>query len=84
VDLSLVTITDRGRVREGAILGLLCGAVIGLFAGYIDNATPTTGLGLSALALLAGFSVPRVFAFFDALANRIFQPSPSNAAGPRA
>jgi hypothetical protein len=84
VDLSLVSITDRGRVWEGAILGLLCGAVIGLFAGYIDNATPTTGLGLSALALLAGFSVPRVFAFFDALSNRVFQPPPSSPPGPRA
>ncbi|HEY3912177.1 MAG TPA: hypothetical protein VGM07_20150 [Stellaceae bacterium] len=81
VDLSLVTITDRGRVWEGAILGLLCGAVIGLFAGYIDNATPTTGLGLSALALLAGFNVPLVFAFFDEISNRLFRPASPACSG---
>ena len=74
VDLSLVTVTDRGRVQQDVILGLLCGAIIGLFFGYISKATPEAGLGLSALALLAGYNVSSVFAFLDELSNRIFQP----------
>jgi hypothetical protein len=32
VDLWLETVTDRGRVQQDVILGLLCGAVIGLFS----------------------------------------------------
>ena len=31
VDQSLVTMTDRGRVQQDVILGVLCGAIIGLF-----------------------------------------------------
>src|ERR1700745_960619 len=40
VDQSLVQVTDRGRVQQDIILGLLFGAIIGLFAGYIGKATP--------------------------------------------
>ena len=68
------SVTDRGRVQQDVILGLLCGAIIGLFFGYISKATPEAGLGLSALALLAGYNVSSVFAFLDELSNRIFQP----------
>jgi len=75
VDLSLVTVTDRGRVQQDVILGLLCGAIIGLFFGYISKETPGAGLGLSALALLAGYNVSGVFAFLDELSNRVFQPA---------
>jgi hypothetical protein len=57
VDRSLVSVTDRGRVMQDIVLGLLCGAIIGLFIGYIGKATPDLGLGLSALALLAGYNV---------------------------
>ena len=74
-DLSLLSVTDRGRVQQNVILGVLCGAIIGLFADYIAKATPEAGLGLSALALLAGYNVPGVFAFLDELSNRLFQPS---------
>ena len=77
VDLSLVTATDRGRVQQDIILGVLCGAIIGLFFGYIGKATPGGGLGLSAVALLAGYNVSGVFAFLDALSNRLFQPEPA-------
>ena len=57
--------------------GLRCGAIIGLFAGYIGKATPDSGLGLSALALLAGYNVSGVFAFLDELSKRVFQPTPA-------
>ena len=73
VDRSLVTMTDRGRVQQDVILGVLCGAIIGLFFGYIGKANPQEGLGLSALALLAGYNISGVFSFLDELSNRVFQ-----------
>jgi hypothetical protein len=75
VDASLLNFTDRARVQQGAILGVLCGGVIGLFASYIGNADPTSGLGLSAIALLAGYNVDGVFRFLDELSDRIFRPA---------
>jgi hypothetical protein len=77
VELSLVTMTDRGRLQQDLILGALCGAIMGLFIGYIGKGTSATGLGLSALALLAGYNVTGALAFLDELSNRIFQPSKS-------
>ena len=75
VDRSLVSVTDRGRVMQDIVLGLLCGAIMGLFVGYIGKATPDLGLGLSALALLAGYNVSGVFAFLDELCSRVFRPA---------
>jgi hypothetical protein len=75
VESSLVTMSDRGRVQQDVILGVLCGAMIGLFAGYVGSATPGTGLGLSALAVLGGYNISAVFAFLDELSRRIFQPA---------
>jgi hypothetical protein len=75
VDLSLVTMTDRGRVQQDVILGVLCGAMIGLFFDSIGKANPQEGLGLSALALLAGYNISGVFTFLDELSNRLFQPA---------
>jgi hypothetical protein len=80
VDLSLVTMTDRGRLQQDMILGLLCGAIMGLFFGYIGKGTAATGLGLSAVALLAGYNVSGAFALLDELSNRVFRPA--KAAGP--
>jgi hypothetical protein len=77
VDQWLVTVTDRGQVQQDAILGALCGAIIGLFFGYLGDANPKTGLGLSALAFLAGYNAAGVFAFLDDLSNRVFQPAHS-------
>jgi hypothetical protein len=74
VELSLVTMTDRGRVQQDVILGVLCGAIIGLFFGSISKANPQEGLELSALALLAGYNISGVFTFLDELSNRVFQP----------
>jgi hypothetical protein len=84
VDQSLVTMTDRGRVQQDVILGLFCGAIIGLFAGYIGKGTATEGLGLSALALLAGYNVAGMFAFLDELSNRLFRPTQDGHAETRA
>ena len=74
IDASTLTYTDRGRVRQDVLLGVMCGATIGLFAGYILAASPTQGLGLSALALLAGYNVAGVFTFLDELSARLFRP----------
>jgi hypothetical protein len=84
VDLSLVTMTDRGRIQQDIILGLLCGAIIGLFVGYVSKATPGDGLALSALALLAGYNVSGVFAFLDELSSRVFQPPQAGHSDSRA
>lgn len=83
VDQSLVTMTDRGRVQQDVILGVLCGAVIGLFSGYLGASNPQQGLGLSALALLAGYNISGVFAFLDELSSRVFQPAPAGNASNR-
>lgn len=74
VDASLLNFTDRSRLQQVAILGVLCGGVIGLFASYIGNSDPAGGLGLSAIALLAGYNVDGVFRFLDEFSDRIFRP----------
>lgn len=80
IDASTLTYTDRGRVRQDVLLGVMCGATIGLFAGYILGANPTQGLGLSALALLAGYNVAGVFTFLDELSARLFRPVDTTSA----
>ena len=81
IDASLLNFTDRSRLQQGAILGVLCGGVIGLFASYIGNSDPAGGLGLSAIALLAGYNVDGVFRFLDELSDRIFRPVTPPRAG---
>jgi hypothetical protein len=72
VDAATLVPTDRARLQQGAILGVLCGAVIGLFANQVGGAENAGGLGLSALALIAGYNVDGVFLFLDELSDRIF------------
>jgi hypothetical protein len=72
VDAATLVPTDRARLHQGAILGVLCGAVIGLFANQVGGAENAGGLGLSALALIAGYNVDGVFRFLDELSDRIF------------
>jgi hypothetical protein len=64
-------------VQQDIILGLLFGAIIGLFANFVGKASPQDALGLSTLALLAGYNVSGVFAFLDELSKRVFQPAPT-------
>lgn len=73
--------TDRGRIRQSLVLGVMCGAMIGLFAGYLMQADAATGLGLSALALLAGYNVVGVFGFMDELSERVFRPAKADGKG---
>jgi hypothetical protein len=75
VDACILSYTDRARLQQGAVLGILCGAVIGLFATYITKSGAGGGLGLSAIALLAGYNVDGVFRFLDELSDRVFRPS---------
>jgi len=75
VDSSMLAYTDRALLQQGALLGVLCGGVIGLFAAYVGDASPTGGIGLSAVALLAGYNVDGVFRFLDNLSDRIFRPA---------
>jgi hypothetical protein len=74
VEMSTLNFTDHNRVRQDAILGILAGAVIGLFVGSIGKADPSSGAGLPALALLAGYNVSGVFRFLDEFSDRIFRP----------
>lgn len=74
VDGSLLSYTDRARLQQGAILGVLCGAVIGLFATFLSGMGNTGSVGTAALALLAGYNVDGVFRFLDELSDRLFRP----------
>ena len=82
VDSSLVSYTDRARLQQGAILGVLGGAVIGLFASSVGGAGVAGGLGLSALALLAGYNVDGVFRLLDELSDRLFRPNSGTKPAP--
>ncbi len=75
VDACTLTPTDRARLQQGAILGVLCGAIIGLFANHVGGTDGAGALGLSALALIAGYNVDGVFRFFDELSDRVFGAS---------
>jgi hypothetical protein len=75
---SMLTYIDRGRIQQDWLLGLVLGAVIGLFADYVAKANPVEGIALSALALLAGYNVSAVFTLFEDLSNRIFAQSTEN------
>jgi hypothetical protein len=45
-----------------------------LHAGLFGSGSAGLGLGLSALASLAGYNVSGVFAFLEELCNRVFRP----------
>jgi hypothetical protein len=72
VDAATLVPTDRARLQQGAVLGVLCGAVIGLFANQFGGGNDANGLGLSALAFIAGYNVDGVFRFLDELSDRVF------------
>jgi hypothetical protein len=64
---------DYSGMMSSLVLGILTGAVIGLFMSVLPQ-SGQTGLPLSttALALLAGYATDRVFSLFDSLAERVF------------
>lgn len=88
VEESTLDYGDGGVLSRTLVLGLLFGAVIGLFAsqmapaeGTVPGGSATASLTPAALSLLAGYSVVQVFQFFDGLALRVFGPK---QAGPAA
>ncbi len=71
---------DTGLIGQTALLGLLFGAVIGLFATQVGAASEAGGsLTPAALALVAGYSVSGVFRFLDGVTDRVFG-APAQAA----
>jgi hypothetical protein len=69
-----ISVGDFGEMRMTLILGVLAGAVIGLFSGYLGEAADpaTRTLTVAGLALLAGYAVDRLFGMFDAASARVF------------
>ena len=65
------------------ILGFVFGDVIGLFTGYLAKPINSDGLGLSAVALLAGYNIPAVSELLEDLSKRIFRPGEREALAPR-
>jgi hypothetical protein len=78
---------DATEVRQAIIrlaLGTILGGVIGLFFGADGAALavdglPIKALGLAALALLAGYAVELVFAFFDVIIRALLMPLKTRA-----
>jgi hypothetical protein len=81
VDASTLAFTDRGRVSYGQFLGLIVGAVMGLFAAFVLKSDIGQSLGLSAVTFLAGYHVTRLVTFLDALSLATFGGAPSRATG---
>ena len=83
-DVSLLCYSDGVRIKQALILGFVFGGVIGLFSGYLSKSPESDGLGLSALALLAGYNVPAVSEMLEDLSKRIFRPGERDAQGAKA
>lgn len=72
-DAAQLTRSERSRAMQSLLLGVLFGAVIGLFTTVLGSTGETTvALSVNAVALLAGYSVGGVFAFFDLIVLRLF------------
>lgn len=78
-DAWLLDRSDLDRATQTVMLGLAFGAVVGLIADVLragGAAAPAPGstvtLGISALALLAGYSVGHVFGLLDDISERVF------------
>jgi hypothetical protein len=72
VQAEALSISDHGGMRMTVILGVLAGAVIGLFIGQLQTMEGSETLTLAGLALLAGYAVDRLFNLFDSLSARLF------------
>lgn len=87
-DALLLDPFDHDRATQAITLGVVFGAVVGLLADMLKGgaAGPPAGgatitLGVSALALLAGYSAGQVFGLLDDISERVFGRRESAAAG---
>jgi hypothetical protein len=82
-DEATLDFSDGGVIMRTLVLGLLFGAVIGLFASQLSGASSdnpaVASLTPAAISLLAGYSVARVFEFLDGVSVRVFGPRPAPA-----
>jgi hypothetical protein len=72
VQAEALSIADHGAMRMTLILGVLAGAVIGLFVGQVPSPDSGATLTLAGVAMLAGYAVDRLFNLFDGLSVRLF------------
>jgi hypothetical protein len=80
IDSYCLNFTDRGRLIQNEILGLMAGSVIGLFATYLLHSEQgIETLGISGMAFLAGYNIPALFNLFDNLSIRLLQGSQTAA-----
>jgi hypothetical protein len=75
VQAEALSVADHGAMRMTLILGVLAGAVIGLFVGQVPTGESGSTLTLAGLAMLAGYAVDRLFNLFDVLSVRLFGES---------
>ncbi len=91
-DAQLLDPFDHDRATQAITLGVVFGAVVGLLAdmlkaGAAAGQQPAGGatitLGISALALLAGYSAGQVFGLLDDISERVFgrRDAPARPAG---
>jgi hypothetical protein len=80
IDGHLLSFTDRGRIIQNEILGLMAGSIVGLFATYLTTGNQTIAtLSVSAIAFLAGYNIPALFRLFEDLSTRVLVPSSQSA-----
>jgi hypothetical protein len=79
IDKHLLCFTDRGRIVQNLILGVMSGAVIGLFATYLTSSNEVLAtLGVSGFAFLSGYNIPGLFRLFDDVSSRVLQSGPKS------
>ena len=72
VDAYQINFTDRGRILQNVVLGIIAGAIVGLFSAYLSKSSAVENIGVSAIACLAGYNVSALFRFLDDISDRIF------------
>jgi hypothetical protein len=77
VDNHWLSFTDRGRIIQTQILGVVMGSIVGLFAAYITSSNQSFGtLSVPAIAFLAGYNLSSLLTLFDDVSARLFQKIP--------
>jgi hypothetical protein len=57
VDAYQINFTDRGRILQNVVLGIIAGAIVGPFSAYLSKSGAVENIGVSAIACLAGYNV---------------------------